>query len=120
MKTMVRDPDNDYDIDEGVYFRREDLLGDRGAEMTPLQARQMVRDAVDDGKFKRAPEVRSNCMLVFYDVKSPAIVGQVEPALGEHLLDIAVVRSQQAREAMDPVTLLRSDRTVPYPPIRPS
>ncbi len=67
MKTMVRDPDKDYDIDDGVYFRKEDLVGERGAEMTSLQARQMVRDAVDDGKFKRAPEVRSNCVRVFYE-----------------------------------------------------
>ena len=67
MKTMVRDADNDYDIDDGVYFRKEGLVGDRGAEMTSLQARQMVRDAVDDGKFKRAPEVRSNCVRVFYE-----------------------------------------------------
>ncbi|WP_442756062.1 cyclic GMP-AMP synthase DncV-like nucleotidyltransferase [Methylocystis sp. JAN1] len=67
MKTMVRDPDNDYDIDDGVYFRKEDLVGDRGAEMTSLQARQMVRDAVDDGKFNTPPEVRSNCVRVFYE-----------------------------------------------------
>ncbi|WCR00079.1 cyclic GMP-AMP synthase DncV-like nucleotidyltransferase [Paracoccus aestuarii] len=52
MKTMCRDPDNDYDIDDGVYFHKKDLVGDRGAEMTSLQARWMVRDAVDDGKFK--------------------------------------------------------------------
>lgn len=67
MKTMVRDPDNDYDIDDGVYFRKKDLVGERGAEMTSLQARQMVRNAVDDGKFKRAPEVRPNCVRVFYE-----------------------------------------------------
>jgi hypothetical protein len=67
MKTMTRDPDNDYDIDDGVYFRKEDLVGDRGAEMTSLQARQMVRDAVDDGKFKTPPEVRSNCVRVYYE-----------------------------------------------------
>lgn len=67
MKTMCRDPDNDYDIDDGVYFEKDDLVGDRGAEMTSLQARQMVRDAVDNGKFKRAPEVRSNCVRVFYE-----------------------------------------------------
>jgi hypothetical protein len=67
MRTMTRDPDNDYDIDDGVYFRKEDLVGDRGAEMTSLQARQMVRDAVDDGKFKTPPEVRSNCVRVFYE-----------------------------------------------------
>jgi hypothetical protein len=67
MKTMTCDPDNDYDIDDGVYFRKEDLVGDRGAEMTSLQARQMVRDAVDDGKFKTPPEVRSNCVRVYYE-----------------------------------------------------
>ena len=67
MKTMIQDSDNDYDIDDGVYFRKEDLVGKRGAEMTSLQARQMVRDAVDDGKFKKAPEVRSNCVRVLYE-----------------------------------------------------
>ena len=67
MKTMIRDPDNDYDIDDGVYFRKEDLVGERGAEMTALQARQMVRNAVDDGKFKQAPEVHSNCVRVHYE-----------------------------------------------------
>ena len=68
MKTMIREPANDYDIDDGVYFRKEELVGARGAEMTSLQARQMVRDAVDYGKFKQAPEVRSNCVRVFYKV----------------------------------------------------
>ena len=67
MKTMIQDSDNDYDIDDGVYFRKEDLVGKRGAEMTSLQARQMVRDGVDDGKFKKAPEVRSNCVRVLYE-----------------------------------------------------
>ncbi len=66
MKTMVQAPDNDYDIDDGVYFDQVDLVGERGAELTSLQARQMVRDAVDDGSFKQVPEVRSNCVRVFY------------------------------------------------------
>lgn len=66
MKTMLRDDNNDYDIDDGVYFLKEVLVGERGAEMTSLQARQMVRDAVDDGSFDRAPEVRGNCVRVFY------------------------------------------------------
>lgn len=66
MKTMVRDPDKDYDIDDGVYFAIEDLVGDRGGEMTSLQARQMVRDAVDDGSFSQAPAVRRNCVRVYY------------------------------------------------------
>ena len=66
MKTMVRDPDNDYDIDDGVYFRKEDLVGPRGAGMTSLQARQTVRNAVDDDRFKQAPggslELRENIL----------------------------------------------------------
>ncbi|WP_037569610.1 cyclic GMP-AMP synthase DncV-like nucleotidyltransferase [Sphingomonas sp. S17] len=67
MKTMLRDAANDYDIDDGVYFWKEDLVGDRGAEKTSIQARWMVRDAIDDGSFKTAPEVRSNCVRVFYE-----------------------------------------------------
>ncbi len=47
MRTMVRHPDNDYDIDDGTYFDAAVLIGSRGGEMTALQARCMVRDAVD-------------------------------------------------------------------------
>lgn len=66
MKTMLRDPDNDYDIDDGAYFKKSTLFGSKGAEMTSLQARQMVRDAMDDGRFKKPPEVRGNCVRVHY------------------------------------------------------
>ncbi len=66
MKTMVQHPAKDYDIDDGVYFDKEALVGERGAEMTALQARQMVRDALDDGSFKTPPEVRKNCVRVYY------------------------------------------------------
>ena len=66
MLTMVQHDDNAYDIDDGVYFNKEDLVGDRGGEMSALDARKMVRDAVDDGSFKTAPEVRQNCVRVFY------------------------------------------------------
>src|SRR5262249_36820625 len=57
----------DYDIDDGVYFDKGVLVGDRGAEMSALQARQMVRDALDDGSFKTPPEVRTNCVRVYYE-----------------------------------------------------
>lgn len=66
MKTMTRHPAKDYDIDDGVYFDNAVLIGERGAEMTALQARQMVRDALDDGSFKTPPEVRKNCVRVYY------------------------------------------------------
>lgn len=67
MKTMVQHPEKDYDIDDGVYFEKDDLKGKNGAEKTALQARQMVRDAVDDGSFKKAPEARKNCVRVYYE-----------------------------------------------------
>jgi hypothetical protein len=90
MKTMVQDPDNNYDIDDGAYFEKSSLVGAKGAEMSPLDARDMVRDAVDDGSFKRKPETLKNCVRVFYEkgyhvdipvyrrVVTPTIFGQDE------------------------------------------
>ena len=66
MLTMVQHDDNHYDIDDGVYFEKADLDGKRGGEMSALDARKMVRDAVDDGSFKDAPEVRNNCVRILY------------------------------------------------------
>ena len=66
MKTMIQHPESDYDIDDGVYFDWDALVGPRGAPMSALQARQFVRDAVDDGSFARPPEVRNNCVRVYY------------------------------------------------------
>lgn len=67
MKTMIWNAELDYDIDDGVYFRKEDLVGSKGGQMPPRQTREMVRDAVDDGSFKKAPDVRTNCVRVYYD-----------------------------------------------------
>ena len=67
MRTMTQHPAKDYDIDDGVYFDKEMLVGDRDAEMSALQVRQMVRDALDDGSFKTPPKVCRNCVRVLYD-----------------------------------------------------
>ena len=66
MRTMIQHLANDYDIDDGVYFLKDDLVGDRGGEMSSRQAREMVRDGVDDGSFTDPPDVRSNCVRVYY------------------------------------------------------
>lgn len=65
MWTMVQQPDKDYDIDDGVYFRIDDLPD--GEETLPREAKDMVCRAVKDGSFKRQPEVRENCVRVYYD-----------------------------------------------------
>src|SRR5205807_1866754 len=67
MRTMIQHPEKDYDVDDGVYFDKGDLRGSNGGEKSALQARQMVRDAVDDDSFKKRPEARKNCVRVYYN-----------------------------------------------------
>ena len=67
MRTTIQEPGNDYDIDDGAVFSEESLEGARGADMSALDARKMVREAADDGSFKRAPEIKTNCVRVFYN-----------------------------------------------------
>jgi hypothetical protein len=69
MKTMVQDQHgvNNYDIDDGIVFFREDIKGPNGADKTPLDSRKMVRDAVDDESFTTPPAVKTNCVRIQYD-----------------------------------------------------
>lgn len=67
MKTMVQDANCDYDIDDGVYFKAADLKGSQGADKSALQVRQMVCAALQDDKFATPPEVRKNCVRVYYE-----------------------------------------------------
>ncbi len=67
MRTMIQLQHKDWDIDDGVYFDAADLKGERGGDISALEARQIVRDALDDGSFKKKPEVRTNCVRVYYD-----------------------------------------------------
>lgn len=67
MRTMVQDPDNDYDIDDGAYFKKADLQDGNGNALAPLAARQRVCDALKwDGRFNREAAVRSNCVRQDY------------------------------------------------------
>ncbi|MGO7690312.1 cyclic GMP-AMP synthase DncV-like nucleotidyltransferase, partial [Rhizobium ruizarguesonis] len=58
MKMMIQEDDGDYDIDDGVYFEKYDLVGPRGGEGSARDVREMVCEARQDSRFKRAPEVR--------------------------------------------------------------
>ena len=68
MKTMTQHPEKDYDIDDGIYFDKDQLKKSDGTDRSALEARQMVRNAVDDGSFNRKPEVRENCVRIYYEV----------------------------------------------------
>lgn len=62
MRTMVQDPESDYDIDDGVYFKRIDIEA-----LSPLQAREMVWKALQhDERLKQSAEIRDNCVRQTY------------------------------------------------------
>lgn len=67
MLTMVQEPDNDYDIDDGVYFTQASLKDEDGNDMSPSDARQMVCNALKDGRFNKQPKVMKNCVRIFYE-----------------------------------------------------
>ena len=67
MLTMVQDDDNDYDIDDGVYFAEEGLNDKDGKPLSPSVVRQRICDALQDKRFKKQPEVLKSCVRVYYD-----------------------------------------------------
>jgi len=67
MLTMVQDPDNDYDIDDGVYFTQEALRDADGNDMGSEAAREMLCNALQDERFNKQPKVMRNCTRVFYE-----------------------------------------------------
>ncbi|GLH74913.1 hypothetical protein GETHLI_34150 [Geothrix limicola] len=68
MRTMVQTPEDQIDIDDGVYFKKSDLVGEKGADKTALDARKMVCEALTNGRsFKTPPEVKPNCVRVYYE-----------------------------------------------------
>ena len=67
MHTINQHPDNDYDIDVGIIFDRKELKGRDGGDKSALDARKMVCDAMKDDRFNRPPEVRKNCVRVYYE-----------------------------------------------------
>jgi len=66
MHTINQHVNNDYDIDDGAVFIKDDLKGPNGARFSPIDSRNMVRDAIDDGTFAEKPQVKTNCVRVIY------------------------------------------------------
>lgn len=64
MHTMVQDENNDYDIDDGVYFKKEDLVNSKNKDKKPYDAKKMVLDAVS--RHDLNTEIKNNCVRVNY------------------------------------------------------
>ena len=66
MKTMIQAADNDYDIDDGIYFKRSQLRTKQGNDASALTVRHMICKALTDERFNDPPEVKTNCVRVNY------------------------------------------------------
>jgi hypothetical protein len=77
MKTMVQDPNNDYDIDDGVVFSESDPN-----LKSPLKMRELICEALQDARFNDQPAVKDNCVRVFYD--------------GGYHIDVPVYKSRES------------------------
>jgi len=67
MLTMVQDADNDYDIDDGVYFAETDLKDDAGEPLSPKAAKERVCGVLRDDRFTKQPRVLTCCVRVYYN-----------------------------------------------------
>jgi len=67
MRTMTQDANNDYDIDDGVYFPSSDLKDEKGEPLSAVEARERVCDALKwDGRLKHDATVKRNCVRQDY------------------------------------------------------
>lgn len=106
MRTMVQDENLDYDIDDGVYFKPEDLRGKDGEELTPLQVRQRICDALTrDQRFASPAEVHDNCVRqeyqAGYHIDMPAYRVLIEKDDDDTEREIYELASKDAWEISD-------------------
>jgi len=66
MRTMVQDDLCDYDIDDGIYFNKEDLKDGDGNYLGAQDARKRVRKALKDDRLAYDAVVMTNCVRQLY------------------------------------------------------
>jgi len=68
MQTVIqtRFTEEEYDIDDGLVLWRHQLMKKDGAELTAIEVKEKVREALKDERFSRQPKLCSNCVRVFY------------------------------------------------------
>ena len=66
MYTMVQDDQCDYDIDDGVYFEKDDLRDANGNHLGACDARSRIRNALKDERLAYDAVVKTNCVRQKY------------------------------------------------------
>ena len=62
MGTMIRANNEKYDIDDGLYFKPDALNG-----MSSREVREMICEAAQNNNFTTPPEVKTNCVRIYYN-----------------------------------------------------
>ncbi|MCG7928779.1 MAG: hypothetical protein N0E44_01870 [Candidatus Thiodiazotropha lotti] len=66
MRTMVQDDQCDYDIDDGVYFEKDDLTDSNDTHLSAYAARLRIRNALKDERLAYDAVVKTNCVRQNY------------------------------------------------------
>ena len=66
MYTMVQDDQCDYDIDDGIYFEKDDLKDASGNHLGARDARSRIRNALKDERLTYDATVKTNCVRQKY------------------------------------------------------
>jgi hypothetical protein len=57
---------DEYDIDDGLVLRRDELVDSAGNELTSLQTKEHVLEALKDNRFAKPPNMAANAVRVYY------------------------------------------------------
>lgn len=68
MKTIIqtRFPEEEYDIDDGLCLKKEDLKDTYNCELTVFKVKSIIQEILKDERFTKQPEIHKNCVRVFY------------------------------------------------------
>lgn len=67
MGTVIREQwYSSYDIDDGIYFSTKSLTGPRGGMLSGREARSLIYEAAYDERYSDPPEMRKNCVRIYY------------------------------------------------------
>lgn len=68
MRTIIQTKfdDDEYDIDDGLLLKKDDLINEEGNELTTKEIREIVLEALEDDRFIKQPKFCTNCVRVFY------------------------------------------------------
>lgn len=57
---------DEYDMDDGLVLKRDELVDEDGNELTPEEVREHVLQSLKDKRFAKQPTQVHNCVRVFY------------------------------------------------------